>query len=555
MSNNMSVQSQAEQYVQEFLRCKNSFEYFCPKYIYLEVTGGDELFNPYEKQAELVRSILSNNFILVLKSRQIGISTIIKAFTVWLTIFYDNVVVGIISKDAPEATDFTRDIIGMIEKLPKWMKPIFNKRTERTFILDNGSKCYSSPVIPNAPEKTLRGKAITFLIIDEAAFIRHIDVAWTAMIPTLSTAQMHARKNNVPYGTILLSTPNRAVGVGSWFFQKYSNAVSGESKAFTPFVIHWKDIKELAADPYWYKNICELFENDPRKIEQELELKFLTTEGSFFDEKTSSRLQANAKLPVAKFKIFNGEFWTFQEPLKGRYYIIGVDTAPEHGDDKSTVVVFDYETMEQVWEYQGKCAVMDFIKIVQLACSKYNGTIVIESNSYGNQVVETMYRSEYSSMIYKEKRGLNTIVPGLSTNVKTRPLMIDALYSMVTEFPEIIRSQRLALELIGLITKPSGKVEADDGCRDDLALAASLCMYVRKYDPPMMIDKSFTHSIHYDFKDILDTNMGSYFDEMSNSKIIKQVKQENVSGVVDIFSMFDFNSLGVVNDDEDKLFE
>lgn len=552
MSISVAKQTQAEDYVHEFLKCKNSFGYFAITYIYLEVTGGDELFKPYKKQLQLIQSILLNKFVLVLKSRQIGISTVIKAFVVWLTVFYDNVVVGIISKDAPEATDFARDIIGMIEKLPKWMQPAFNKRTERTFILDNGSKCYASPVVPNAPEKTLRGKAITFLVIDEAAFIKHIDTAWTAMIPTLSTAQMQARKTKVPYGTILLSTPNRAVGVGSWFFQKYTNSISGESKAFKPFIIHWKDIDELANDPYWYKGICELFDNDARKIEQELELKFLSTEGSFFDEITSSKLQDSSVIPIEKFRIFNGEFWTFQEPIKKRFYLIGVDTAPEHGEDKSTIVVFDYQTMEQVWEYQAKCAVVDFIKVVHLACSKYPGQLIIESNSYGNHVVESMYRSEYGTSLYKEKRGINTVVPGLSTNAKTRPLMIDALYSMITEFPEIVKSQRLALELIGLVSKPSGKVEADTGCHDDLALATSLCMYVRKYDPPLLVDKSFTHTIQHEFQEVMETNMSDYIDTMSNAKIMKHVKQHDMIGIIDIMSFYDFDNMGALDHVKDS---
>jgi hypothetical protein len=537
---NVEMKKSAEEYITEYLKCKNSFDYFCPKYVLLETTGGDTHFIPYEKQSELIRTLLRDKYVLVLKSRQIGISTIIKAFSVWLCVFYENVVIGIISKDAPEATDFTRDIIGMIEKLPAWMKPQFDKKTERTFILSNGSKCYTSPVNPNAPEKTLRGKSVTFLIVDEAAFIRHIDIAWTSMVPTLSTNQMHARKSGVPHGTILLSTPNRAVGVGSWFFKRYTRSISGESDSFTPVIIHWKDIKELANDPYWYKTICDLFDNDQRKIEQELELKFLSTQGSFFDEITSAKIQeANVK-PIERFKIFNGEIWKYSSAESEKSYLIGVDTAPEFGVDKSTIEVFDFETLEQVWEYQGKCKVLDFVKVVKLACSTYPGTVIIESNSYGNQVIEEIYNSEYAPMVYKEKRGLNTIVPGLNTNAKTRPLMIDALYSTLTEFPEIVKSQRLGLELIGLISKPSGRIEADIGCHDDLAIATSLCMYVRKYDPPVMTNMGFSHQIDNEFRMIMQDNTEDYMDEISNSSVIKHVKDniDIMGGFVDVMGFY-----------------
>jgi len=113
----------AEEKVQEFLKCKNDFDYFCNNYIYIELPGGDMLLHPYKKQKELCELIQKQKNVLVLKSRQIGISTVLQAYCAWLTNFYDNVVIGIISKDGKEATDFARSIRGMIEKLPSWMKP------------------------------------------------------------------------------------------------------------------------------------------------------------------------------------------------------------------------------------------------------------------------------------------------------------------------------------------------------------------------------------------------------------------------------------------------
>ena len=197
------LQGMADKYITEYLKCKSNFEYCCRKYILIEIPGKDIYLQPYRKQVELVNLIEEKRYVLVLKSRQIGISTIIQAYSAWLTIFFNNAVIGIISKDGKEATDFARAIRGMVEKLPEWMKPPrgplgrgFAKRTEQSFILTNGSKVFASPVNPNAPDKTLRGKAITFLVIDEAAFVHHIDTAWTSLVPALSTNQMQAKKAN-----------------------------------------------------------------------------------------------------------------------------------------------------------------------------------------------------------------------------------------------------------------------------------------------------------------------------------------------------------------------
>ena len=264
----------ANEYLEEYLQCKSSFDYFCTKYIYLELPGKDVLLEPYGKQTELIDLIEKRKYVLVLKSRQIGISTIIQAYAAWLVTFFANTVVGIISKDGKEATTFARTIRGMIEKLPDWMKPPkgllgrgFAKRAEQSFILTNGAKVYAEPVNPNRPENTLRGKAVTLLVIDEAAFVSRIDTAWTSMVPSLSTNQMHARKTGVPFGTVVLSTPNKTIGTGQWYFKRYNKAITNED-IFRPFVIHWKMIPELAEDPHWYKTQCQLFDDDKRKIAQ-----------------------------------------------------------------------------------------------------------------------------------------------------------------------------------------------------------------------------------------------------------------------------------------------
>jgi len=531
----MKELSKLEQ-VNEYLKCEKSFDYFCRNYAYIELPGGDVLFQPYKKQSEFINLLEEKHYAICLKSRQVGISTTIQAYSAWLTVFHDNLVVGVISKDGAEATKFARTIRGIIEKLPRWMKPKggssgpgFSKFTEQSFILTNGSKVYAAPVNPNAPNKCLRGNSLSFLIIDEAAFIDHIDDAWTSLVPALSTAHSGARKANMPYGTCIISTANGVNGTGVWFFNKYTKAVSKVSEeiigSLHAFTIHWKEIEELANDPNWYATQCELFDNDPKKIEQELELKFLNSSGSFFSDETCLELQKASQDPTEIFKLFNGEIWIWEKPIEGRYYIIGVDTASEFGADNSAITIWDYETLNQVWEYQGKLPVKDFEKVVKFACSQYTGLLVPESNSYGNQIIESIDSSQYMNMLYREKRSENITKPGLTTNIKTRPLMIDALYDYITKFPEIVKSKRLTLELIGLVQKPSGKVEADSGCKDDLAISASISFYVRKYDPPLMLNTSKYHESMFD--EIVNMNDDNYIksDININDLIIKQAKE------------------------------
>lgn len=539
MSKNIEMKKKAEEYIAEYLTCKNDIEYFFKNYIQLELGGGDRLFQPYDKQLELVKTLNEKKHVITLKSRQIGISTTVQAYCAWLATFHKNTVIGIISKDSTEATDFSRSIRSMVEKLPSWFGITFKKNTERTFILSNGSKLYATPVAPTAPDKTLRGKAVTFLIIDEAAFINYIEDAWTSIVPALSTNQANARNVGIPYGTIILSTPNKTVGKGRWFYSKWISANHGDN-IFSPVKIYWRDIPELSDDPTWYQTQCEMFDNDPKKIQQELELKFISTGGTFLPEETVEKLQSNIHEPEQKLNLRNGIAWKYQDPIPGKHYLIGVDTATEYGGDKSAIEIVDFETLEQVWEFQGKGRVDDFCKVVETAANIYhNSTIIVEANSIGNQVVEHLDRTDHAVKMFKSKRGENKLVPGLVTGAATRPLMIDALYSYVVSYPEMFKSERLILELIGLVEKASGKVEADVGCNDDLTMALSFCLYVHKYQPPLMVDiNKFQQN---SFSNILDMNSSrKKFDESVVKKEVNELIDEGKGGMIDTFKFFDF---------------
>ena len=93
----------SKELVSEYLKCKASFEYYCEKYLLIEIPGGDVNLNLYGKQKELTDLLWKDHTVLVLKTRQTGISTTIQAYCSWLCTFHDNVVVGIISKDGREA--------------------------------------------------------------------------------------------------------------------------------------------------------------------------------------------------------------------------------------------------------------------------------------------------------------------------------------------------------------------------------------------------------------------------------------------------------------------
>jgi hypothetical protein len=478
------------QQLQEFLKCKNNPIYFIETYVQLELAGANELMILCQPQKDLLLSILNDHHTIALKSRQIGISTIVQAFIAYTFTFYDNIVAGIVSKDQAEATDFCRKVMSMIEYLPEWMRPIYIKQTEQTFILKNGCKFYAQTVNPKNPGKLFRGKSITIAVMDEAAHTDYIEKAWVGFGPALIKSQTDAKRHNAPYATIVLSTPNGCTGTGKWYYESWKEANTIGS-IYKPHTIHWKQVPWCSNDPNWYIFQCKLLKNNQQLIRQELELEFIAKEGSFFPADTVEKLNKCNITPIKILTIegFSLKIWEDYNPT--RFYLIGIDTASSHGGDNSTIEVFDYETMRQVSEYQGKLRIDNFCKVIEKVNALYKNNIIVpENNSYGEAVCEHLTKNEsaFKYNIYydykKFKYGDNKkIVYGLSTTATTRPLLIDSLYNYVTENTSIIKSTGLALELIGLEQNIRGRVEAGKGEKDDLCLATSFCTYVRSYEP------------------------------------------------------------------------
>lgn len=508
------MKTNSKQKLNEYYKCKNDPIYFLENYVYLEEVGGNTKFKLYEPQKKFLLSLINDHHVTSLKSRQVGISTITQGFVTYVYTFFKNVVTGIVSRDGPEATDFCRKVMSMIDSVPEWMRPKYVKQSEQTFILDNGCKFYASQVNAKKPGGLFRGKSCTIIIIDEAAHIDYIDEAFTGFGPTLVKAQKSAKEKGVPFGTIIISTPNKTTGIGKWFYEIWKDAETNQESIYVPHKIHWTEVKEFRNDPNWYKTQCKLLHNNHAKIQQELEMQFLASTNSFFAAETVEILN-QVPLPYrTKMLLKSHEFQMWEPPNPNKFYLIGIDTASASGADNSVIEIIDYVNFEQVAEYVGKMRVDDFCEVVKVITKIYkNSLLIVENNSYGNQVVEFLTKELSHLNIYKQTiknadyARQSRYRYGLSTNAQTRPLIMDALYTYVTENPNLVKSTKLSLELIGLEQDLKGRVEASRGFHDDMAMALGFCAYVRMYDPPMSVASVISNNISNDIIETINMNM------------------------------------------------
>jgi hypothetical protein len=505
------AQDKMEHRFKEWVKCKDDPYYFISNYIVIQEPGGDILLKPNEAQDKFIKSIIETHYTITLKSRQLGISTITRALIVHAMIFNSGIEVGIVSKDGPEATNFSRKTINMLDNLPDWMNPGFKKKTEQTFILNNDSELNAAAVSPAKPGNTLRGKPLTILVLDEAAFINRVDLAYSGMGVAVTKAQTTAARKGIPYFTAIISTPNGIKGDGEWYHDLWTQALKGNS-LFEPIPLHWEMVKEFREDPTWYKKQCAVLNNNERLINQELELKFLGSQNALFPDHVINKLQeiTNQIEPVEIIDLkigVNSQLRIYERFTPKNFYIVGVDVASEFGSADSVITIHEYETMQQVAEFNGKLSITKFQSVIINIFKLFPNSIwVIENNSYGDKLVDDLYTqtilSDYMYLdIKKDKDGrIIRIKPGIPTNTRTRPLYIDALYDYIKDEPEIIKSKVMTMELISM-EDVDGKIKSKD--KDDLCMALGLICYVRNNIPKKELQNMTTLDIDKEDMDFM----------------------------------------------------
>ena len=519
-----SLSQEHQKQLDEYFKAKNDIIYFVEHYCKIPTPGGNKLIKLYEPQKEVLKSFINDHYCVSLKSRQVGFSCITQCYICYCCTFFENVVIGVVSRSGSEASDFNRKTTSLIDELPEWIRPKYAKRTEQTFILENGCQSFAAGVNPSNPQSIFRGKSLSILVADEVAFIPAIQDAYTAIAPALVKAQQTSKEVGNPYATLLISTPNRTTGIGKFYFDMWRQANAGQS-IFKPIKLHWKMIKEFANDPSWYPTQCALLGNVKWRIAQELDMQFVANSDALFSTDTISKLNT-IDTPVQSVTTINGyDLKHYSIPDKEKFYLIGVDTASASGSDSSTIWIMDYETNEQVAEFQEKLRVDDFCPILEQVCKIFpNNLIIPECNSYGNQVCEYLSRKGTFNVYQTKTQGTGKYRYGLYTNPMNRPLIIDALYTMVEENTECVKSKNTALELISLVDYGNGKIAADEGEHDDLCMAFAFCCYVKLYDPPKTL---LSRTTTKEEKEFLDDIVNWNNDENGMSSIAPMLQQMN----------------------------
>lgn len=298
-------------------------------------------------------------------------------------------------------------------------------------------------------------------------------------------------------GVIGHQTPR---GVGNFFHKMWQSAESDNTNStvgrngFHPITLPWHLHPDR--DDEW-RAIEGGKIGDPKKASQEYDCNFLASGDNVIDLNIIEFYKKNRAKDPLEIRGADKGLWVWEYPKSNNTYAISADVARGDGGDFSACHVLDITNPApiQVAEYRGSYGTKDFGNFLVALATEYNNAIlIVERENVGWATLQQIIDRNYSNTFYSSadlkyvdvQRQLSNkydseerkMVPGFSTNVKTRPLVISNVEQYFREMAVEVYSKRLLSELETFIWK-NGKPMAMDGYNDDLVMSLGIGLWVR----------------------------------------------------------------------------
>lgn len=229
--------------VNEIVRCGKDPVYFINKYARIQhATKGLVPFSLFPYQVDLINGFIDHRRNIILKGRQLGMTTLTAAFCSWFVLLHRDKNVLVIANKQDVAKNMIRVVQNIFKYLPPWLRDMGKIKFENRLglELENGSRIKASATTSDAG----RSEALSLLVVDECAIIDKFDEIWTGISPTISTG------GNV----ILMSTPKGAHGLFHRLYTQAQNNENGFNCVFGKYVNPY-DNNEVYTDrfPWWVR--------------------------------------------------------------------------------------------------------------------------------------------------------------------------------------------------------------------------------------------------------------------------------------------------------------
>ncbi|GGF86360.1 DNA packaging protein [Paenibacillus aceti] len=527
-SNKKTIKKTKDIKQERFNEIMGNFPLFCTDFVKILDNFGELIpFKFNKEQADFVESM--GKFNIILKSRQIGFSTVSLAICLWNAVNRPNSSYMIVSLDRKQVSTLFERLKLMNDNLPRdiYTFPVTVRDNKDELLLSNGSRIQISP----PAEHIGRGSTYQYILLSEYAFYE-IDQA------KLLTSVTQALAKNPDSKIVIESTAN---GTSNYFYEVFNKSFKGNTN-FKAYFYGWisdahkTQFKTEINDAVgWYKSINrgQLMNKSDLTTDEDKRLHkagatyamlcwrqwkltsmstvdfqteypsthteaFKTSGRNVFDQgKIIDRLNnlfppidkeiLKKGLPQTLHKWLGKGLSVYHLPKHNVKFYGGSDVSSGSGGDSSTLTLMDAEGVEVLSFHNNKISVYEFAEFLNIVGRLYNyAYLAIEKNSYGLPVIQRL-REDYQYMnLYKHKtfdnRGKRKLILGWLTTEVTKSIMISDLKENFERGYILINSQETLQQMQLFIEDSKGKTGNKGGRNnhDDLVISHGLCIQAKK---------------------------------------------------------------------------
>ncbi len=492
-------------------------------YVYEEI---DKIF----RHNSLKDAILILHRWLILKGRQMGISTMVQAFFCWLQWRSKGLKSKTLAQDEETTKSLFSKIKLMFDELPDAFRPPVTKDTESMLRFGGIWKGTELTVKTGSAKTAGRGSTVQLVHISELGFWE-----FEPEIPLLGLRQSVPR---LPITFIIIeSTAN---GVGNHFHELWINANLDKNhpsyNKMIPLFLPWTLMKKYAraVNEFDYDITAEemmlkyefkgqlhplsdeqimfrrdmIAENGERGFRQEYPLTadeaFLSTGEKVFDDEeiahyrnlcTEPKYKGDFEIPEgsdkAKFiQMKSGPLHIWELPRKGARYMLCNDVATGQGKDSSVFCILRLTEngFVIVATYQNRIDAVSLAYPIAAAHRAYhNALLVLDRNSTGIDTIHELIRigAKYKARMFRvknkaKKKTSETQDIGVNTGPRNKTSMVERMANRFRNFEVTMWDLRIVKEMETFVygdEEIGEKAQASKGAHDDFMMCLAIGAY------------------------------------------------------------------------------
>ncbi len=373
-----------------------------------------------------------------------------------------------------------------------------------------------------------RGCTVPMQWYDEYAFILYNSIIYAAATPAFKTAADNAKKNGVPYGILITTTPgDLTTDEGLDAFNTKESAIKFEEEFYDFTYQQIQEIRnlndkstffymrftyqDLGSGQEYFKDMVKELKQDWNKIRREVMLEWSTSsDNSPFTKQDLDTVGSLVRPPITSFMLNRIYKMNVYKKVDFRRHppIIGVDVSGGYNKDSSAITIIDSETTEVIADLNcNYISIPDLANCIHELVIRYmpNAIVNIERNGgFGASVIALLKKTSVKKNLYFEikdrvveerfegynmspnKRKVKTKVYGFDETKESRNLLMEILRDRMDNHKRKFVSPIIYEELKTLEYKKNGRIEHTDKGHDDQIFSYLMALYVWYYGQNLM---------------------------------------------------------------------